>query len=295
MRAYPSIRMSPGGSMQRPCHNPAMLPLAALLTAAVLDASPGILVSRQLAARAHLKVGDEVTLATEPAGGRAATYRVAGVYEPTPDPMRFTAERIEARMHLPDLIALAADPNDPAAVESVSAINVALVDPADARPFAADLASGIPTIAVRPAADLREGDVFAVIDRFHVAISVVTVVGATAFLLALMVIRAEERRETIAVLRLIGISQRSLLSSVAIEGLAIAIGGAIFGVAIAVATEGLINRYFQARYDTALVFIRVTAPLAVRAVAVAAPLGVVAGVAASWTLLRRNILSLFRR
>jgi len=281
--------------MQRPCHNPAMLPFVALLTAAMLDTSPGILVSRQLAARAHLKVGDPVTLATDPKGGRTATFHVAGIYEPTPDPMRFTAERIEARMHLPDLIALSSDPDDPAAAESLSAINVALVDPADSRRFAADLASGIPTIAVRPAADLREGDVFAVIDRFHVAISIVTVVGATAFLLALMVIRAEERRETIAVLRLIGISQRSLLSSVAVEGLAIAIAGAIFGVAIAVATEGLINRYFQARYDTALVFIRVTAPLALRAVAVAAPLGVVAGIAASWTLLRRNILSLFRR
>ena len=32
-----------------------------------------------------------------------------------------------------------------------------------------------------------------------------------------------------------------------------------------------------------------------RAVIVAAPLGVVAGIAASWTLLRRNVLSLFRR
>ena len=272
-----------------------MVPAVALLVAATLDASPGILISRQLAARAQVHVGDKVTLATDPKGGRSATFRVAGVYEPTPDPMRFTAERIEARMHLPDLIALAADPNDPASAEAITAINVALADPSDARAFGADVAAALPTIAVHPAADLRERDMFAVIDRFHAAISAVTVVGATAFLLALMVIRAEERRETIAVLRLIGISQRSLLSSVAVEGLIIAIAGALFGIAIAVATEGLINRYFQARYDTALVFVRITAPLAIRAVAVAAPLGVVAGVAASWTLLRRNILSLFRR
>jgi ABC-type lipoprotein release transport system permease subunit len=272
-----------------------MVGAAALLLTLVLDASPGILVSRQLAARAHLRVGDEVTFATEPQGGRRATFHVIGVYEPTPDPMRFTAERIEARMHLPDLIALAADPRDPAAAEAVTAINVALADASDGRGFAADVASRTPTVLVRPAADLRESDVFAVIDRFHVAISAVTVVGATAFLLALMVIRAEERRETIGILRLIGISQRSLLSSIAMEGLVIAIAGAAFGVALAVATEGLINRYFQARYDTALVFIRVTAPLAVRAVAVAAPLGIAAGIAASWTLLRRNVLSLFHR
>ncbi len=281
--------------MQRPCHNPAMVVAAALLAAVMLDASPGILVSRQLAARAHLKVGDELTLATEPSGGRRATFHVTGVYEPTPDPMRFTAERIEARLHLPDLIALTADPQDPSTLDAVGAINVALTSPADARTFSAEVSSAIPTIVVRPASDVREGDVFAVIDRFHKAISIVTVVGATAFLLALMVIRAEERRETIAVLRLIGISQRSLLSSVAIEGLIIATAGAAFGIALAVATEGLVNRYFQARYDTALVFIHVTGQLAARAVAVAAPLGVVAGVAASWTLLRRHVLSLFRR
>ena len=281
--------------MQPPCHNRRVVLAAALLVTSILDASPEILISRQLAARAHLQVGDEIALATEPNGGRTATFRVAGVYEPTPDPMRFTVERIEARMHLPDLIGLVADPNEPSASDAVTSINVALVKPANARAFAADVSSGLPTIAVRSATDARESDVFTVIDRFHAAISAVTVVGATAFLLALMVIRAEERRETIAILRLIGISQRSLLSSIAVEGLVIAVAGAAFGVALAFATEGLVNRYFQARYDTALVFMRVTAPIALRAVTIAAPLGVLAGIAASWTLLRRNVLSLFRR
>lgn len=269
--------------------------LVALLAAALLDSTPEILVSRQLAAQAHLRVGDTVTLAAEPDGGRQATFRVAGVYEPTADPMRFTAQRIEARLHLPDLIALGTDPADPASAETVSAVNVALADPAGARAFAGDLASAAPMIAVHPTVDPRESDVFAVVDRFHVAISIVTVVGATAFLLALMVIRAEERRETIAVLRLVGISQRSLLTSIAVEGLVIAIAGAVFGVTLAFASESLVNRFFQARYDTALVFIRVTPSLALRAVALAAPLGVAAGMAASWTLLRRNVLSLLRR
>jgi putative ABC transport system permease protein len=280
--------------MQRPCHNPAMV-AAALLASLMLDTSPGILISRQLAARAHLHVGDEITLATEPQGGRSATYRVTGVYEPTPDPMRFTAQRVEARMHLPDLLAVAADPNDPADADAISAINLALADGVDARGFARTIAAGVPTIGAHSAANAREGEVFRVIDRFHVAISIVTVVGATAFLLALMVIRAEERRETIGIMRLIGVSQQSLLASVAIEGVIIAVVGALFGIALAVATEGLVNRFFQARYDTSLVFIRVTAPIAAKAVAVAAPLGVVAGIAASWTLLRRNVLSLFRR
>jgi putative ABC transport system permease protein len=128
-----------------------------------------------------------------------------------------------------------------------------------------------------------------------VAISAVTMIGGTAFLLALMVIRAEERRETVGVLRLVGISRRTLLASVAVEGVVIASMGALFGVLLAVATEGLVNAIFQARYDTALVFVRVTPSIALRAVLVAAPLGVVAGLGASWTLLRRNILSIIRR
>ena len=198
-------------------------------------------------------------------------------------------------MHLPDVIALTCDPADPNTTDAIDAINIALTKGVDATRFASDVAGGLPMIAARPTARAPQDDPFVVLDRFHAAISIVTVVGATAFLLALMVIRAEERRETIAILRLIGISQRSLLASVAVEGVVIAISGAIFGVLLAFATEGLVNRYFQARYDTSLVFIRVTAPLALRAVIVAAPLGVLAGVAASWTLLRRNILSLFRR
>ena len=282
--------------MQWACHNPAMMTFVAAITCAIaLDAAPDVLVSRQLAARAHLTVGEDVTLAADADGTRARTFRVAGIYEPTPDPMRFTAERIEGRLHLPDLIALTGDAHDPASAELVNTINVALAPGIDARRFIAVLSSQAPGVSGSPTARSRDDDPFAVLDRFHVAISVVTVVGSTAFLLALMVIRAEERRDTIAILRMIGISRRSLLTSVAIEGLVIAIAGAIFGVALAFATEGLVNRIFQTRYDTALVFVRVTAALAWRAVVVAAPLGIAAGLAASWTLLRRNILSLFRR
>jgi hypothetical protein len=43
------------------------------------------------------------------------------------------------------------------------------------------------------------------------------------------------------------------------------------------------------------VFVRVTPWIALRAILVAAPLGVVAGLAASWTMLRRNILSIVGR
>jgi ABC-type lipoprotein release transport system permease subunit len=269
--------------------------MLAAAAAVLASEPPAVLISRQLAARAHLAIGDVVTLGADPEGQRRAQYRIAGIYEPTPDPMRFTAPRIEARMHLPDLIDLVADPADPASRESVDSVNVRLADPADARAFASELAARTPGARAQPTTLRREEDPFKVLERFHMAISAVTMAGGTAFLLALMVIRAEERRETVGVLRLVGISRRTLLLSVAIEGVLIAALGALFGVLLALATEGLVNRIFQARYDTALVFVRVTPAIALRAIVIAAPLGVLAGLGASWTLLRRDILSMLGR
>ena len=198
-------------------------------------------------------------------------------------------------MHLPDFVALTTDPRDPSAADSVDAVNVRLVDPAEADRFAADVTARMPTLEVRPTTRPPEGDPFGALDRFHLAISLVTIAGSTAFLLALMVIRAEERRATIGAMRLLGISRRTLLMEVAVEGLVIAAAGAVFGTILALGAEGVVNRIFQARYDTTLVFIHVTRSIALRALAIAVPLGVAAGIGASWTLLRRDILSLVGR
>src|SRR5881396_2932145 len=130
---------------------------------------PAVLVTRQLAARAHLAVGDVVAFTTDPGGAPATRFRVAGIYEPTPDPMRFTAQRMEARMHLPDLTAMTADSSDPAAAESVNAINVRLLNPADASQFRVDVRNRLPALAAYPTARAPDNDPFAVLDRFHVA------------------------------------------------------------------------------------------------------------------------------
>jgi ABC-type lipoprotein release transport system permease subunit len=254
--------------------------------------APDILLSRQLMEQAHVRVGEIVTLSADPDGTGATQFRVIGAYEPTPDPMKFTAKRLEARLHLPDLIALA----DPQSPEAVSVLNVALVNPQDADALASTLTTRMPGLGVRPTARPRDGrDPFVVLERFHWAIAIVTVVGSTAFLLALMVMRADERREVIGILRLMGIPGRSILVEVLLEGLLIATAGAVFGLLVARAAEGVVNRFFQWRYDTALVFVRVTLPIAWQSVAFAVPLGVIAGLVASWTLLRRDVVSLVRR
>ena len=258
--------------------------------------APAILVSRQLLASEHLAVGDVVTLSADPKGARPREFRIAGVYEPVPDPARLGAAPLEARLHLPDLMDLTADPADPIASDSVRSINVKLTSASDGEAFARELAARVPGILVRDMAAPDDSDVtFVVLDRFHLAISLVTVIASSIFLLALMVMLVDERRDTVAILRLIGLRRRRIFIQVLAEGLVIALAGALFGVALAVGLEGGFNRFFQWRYDTALVFVRVTPAIAARAVSVAVPLGIAASVAASWSLLRRGAMALARR
>src|SRR6185503_2593626 len=205
--------------------------LALFLLLSAPDPAPEVLVSRTLLRDRGLHVGDVVQLSADPRGTDARPFRIAGTYEPTPDPSRFTAKRYEVRLHLPDLLAVRGGEGD----DAVSALNVALADPADAEAFAAELRARAPAVAVAPT---RAGDDehFRVIERFHLAISMVTVVGSTAFLLALMVIRADERREVAGLLRLLGVSRRRVLGQALLEGLCIAAAGAVFGVVFAAAT-----------------------------------------------------------
>jgi ABC-type lipoprotein release transport system permease subunit len=255
---------------------------------------PEILLSRGLMRERGLSVGQVVMLSADPRGEGARPFRIAGVYEPTPDPSRFTAKRLEARMHLPDLLALTADPDEAGAADAVGAINVVLKDPGDADAFARELGARAPGVSVvRTTAG--DDEHFLIIERFHVAISAVTLIGSTAFLLALMVIRADERREVAGLLRLLGLRRRRILAQALLEGLCIATAGAVFGVLFAVLTQGAVNAFFQWRYDTSLIFVRVTPAIAARCVALALPLGVMAGLLASWTLLRRPVLDLLRR
>jgi len=257
---------------------------------------PAVLVSRQLLASEHLALGDVITLSGDPKGSRAREFRIAGVYEPVPDPARLGMVPLEARLHLPDLLALTADPADPVSSESVRSISVKLASPGDTSAFTRELTARVPGLLIRETAAPDDADVtFVVLDRFHLAISLVTVIASSIFLLALMVMLVDERRDTVAILRLIGLRRRRIFIQVLAEGLVIALAGALFGVLLAVMLEGGFNRFFQWRYDTALVFVRVTPAIAARAVSVAVPLGILASVAASWSLLRRGAMALARR
>jgi putative ABC transport system permease protein len=272
---------------------------ASLSTRAAESAAPplrDVLVTRQLAESEGLSVGDTVRIGRRADGSDAREFRIAGIYEPTPDPARLGSLPREVRMHLPDLLEMTRARDTPAGTEPVDGINVALAPGADPDLFARDVNARLPGIrAVR--AD-RAGDAagtFGVLERFHFAIAAVTIIAATVFLLALTIMLVDERRETVGVLRLIGLPVRRILLQILLEGLLVSASGAAFGLLLGVFSERLINTFFQWKYDTALVFVRITVPVAVRCIWIAVPLGAAATVVASWALLRRNGLRLVRR
>lgn len=243
---------------------------------------PDMLVSRQLFEHEHLSVGQIVELSRDAAGKGATRFRVAGVYEPVPDPMRFAQQRLEARVHLPDLQTGSAITN----------INVQLADPSVAPAFAASVGRRLPGLTARAtSAPDERASTFAVLDRFHLAIAIVTVIGSGAFLLALMVMLVDERRETITTLRLIGLTRGRLLTQVLVEGGIVAGVGVAFGVAFALAAQPGFNRFFQWRYDTALIFLHITPSIVARSALIALPIGILASAAAGWTILRHRTLT----
>ena len=230
--------------------------LTASAAHAAAELLPDVLLSRQLMRDANLAVGDTIVLSADPEAAQPKQFRVAGVYEPIPDPMKFNTERYEARLHLADLVALTADVSDPQAMDTVTAINLKLREGARLSEVIRVIGRQNPALIARPTARPRQGDPFAALERFHVAIAAITLVGSTAFLLALMIIRAEERREMIGMLRLIGVSRRSIVLEILLEGLVVAVLGAAFGVSLAAAARVRHQSVLPARYDTPLILSR---------------------------------------
>lgn len=256
------------------------------------DSLPPVLISRQLAESEGLQPGQTIQLAPRATGQASRRFRVTGIYEPTPDPARLGTVPRSARLHLADLLALAEGRGEGT---SASAVSVGLTTPGEAAVFARDLAGRMPGISVATTTDPTNAGPFRVLQRFHLAIAIVTILAATVFLLALTIMLVDERRATVGVLRLIGLPTERILFQLFIEGVLIAGVGALLGLLMAVGSERLINAFFQWKYDTALLFVRITPDVAAKVVAIAVPLGVTATVAASWAMLRTNGLRLARR
>jgi putative ABC transport system permease protein len=250
-----------------------MLFLLLVLLQIPMDLVPGLLVERRLAEAASVSVGD--TVRVRPLGGTTEhTFVVDGVFERAADPARIARNEFEVRFHLPDLEALLP------AHDRVDRFSLVLAPGArvdSVGRWIETLAFGTRAYPTELVAE-QASATFRVISRFHRAIGVVTILASAIFLLCVMIIRVDERRPDLGVLRLIGVSRGTVFRTIVLEAVAIAVLGSAVGAALGVAAAQLVNAYYMAFYDTGLAFARVTPRITLLAALLGLALGSVAGV-----------------
>ncbi|MFL5529014.1 MAG: ABC transporter permease [Gemmatimonadaceae bacterium] len=249
-----------------------------------------IAVDEALAARAHLKQGDRVTLSAQP-GEPGETVIIAAIVRRGADPSEVARGDLRVRMHLDQLQAVAGygDRVDRFAIATTPAADIpALIDRVNGVAF------GFRAYRSRDIA-VETSRTFQVVSRFHRAIGIITIVASSVFLLCIMVLKVEERRRDIAALRLMGISRATVVRSIVVEAALVAVLGSALGVLLGWAASLFVNWHYQALYRTPLEFSMVTGPVVAGAVSLSLVLGIAAGVLASLRLVRTPPLALFGR
>lgn len=249
-----------------------------------------IAIDEALAARAHLRVGDRVSISSR-AGASGDTVIVGAIVRRGADPSEVARGELRVRMHLDQLQAIAGygDRVDRFAIETTPAADIPrLIDRINGVAF------GFKAYRSRDIA-VETSRTFQVVSRFHRAIGIITIVASSVFLLCIMVLKVEERRRDIAALRLMGISRATVVRAIVIEAAVVAVLGSALGVVLGWATSLLVNWHYQALYRTPLEFSMVTPPTVVFAVSLSLVLGIAAGVVASLRLVRTPPLALFGR
>ncbi len=275
--------------------------LAASLAAAVLlqDSAPPssplrtIAIDEAFAEAARLAVGDRVSLSARPGSENAAAESVVvgAIFTRSADPSEIARGDFKVRLHLDQLQRISGygDRVDRFAIETTDSADVArTLDRVNRQAF------GFRAYRSRDIA-VETSRTFLVVSRFHRAIGIITIVASSVFLLCIMVLKVEERRRDIAALRLMGISRSSVIQSIVIEAGLVAVLGSVLGVLLGWATSLFVNSHYQALYKTPLEFSILTFPVIVFAVSLSLVLGIAAGLAASWRLVRTPPLTLFGR
>jgi len=256
--------------------------MAALLQAGAPAQLPEMLVERRLAESVPLAVGDTVHVRALAGSADARPYVVAGVFERAADPNRIARNDFEVRLHLPDLEALLPTR------DRVDRFAVVLAPGADAD-GAARWIEGVAygTRAYGSAALAEETSAtFAVVSRFHDAIGIVTILASAIFLLCVMVIRVDERKRDMGMLRLIGVSRSTVFRAIVLEAIGIAVVGSIVGGGLGIVVASIVNAHYARVYDTTLKFALVTPRIVLLAALLGLALGAAAGALAAWRVVR---------
>lgn len=241
-------------------------------------AVPEVLVERRLAERVPLAVGDTVRIRALAAQTAPRPFVVAGVFEREADPNRISRNEFELRFHVGDLESLLPQR------DRVDRFAVVLAPGASADSAARwieGVAFGTRAYGSAALAD-QTSATFAVVSRFHDAIGIVTVLASGIFLLCVMVIRVDERRRDMAVLRLIGVSRGTVFRAIVLEAVAIAVAGSLAGAALGMVVARGVNAYYARVYDTTLRFAFVTPRIVILAAVLGLVLGITAGALAAW-------------
>jgi len=263
-----------------------------------------VAVGADLAADAGIAVGDTVVISARPPagvgeegvpGGRADwpvdSVVVSAIVERRADPSEIARNDYRVRLHLDQLERLVGYGN------RVDRFAVGTFDSAateQALRSIEDAAFGFQAHRSRDIA-AETSTTFAVVSRFHRAIGVITIVASAVFLLCILLLKVEERRRGMGALRLIGLSRRTVFSTVVIEAAFVSVLGSALGVLVGWAASAAVNAYYQSFYRTPLRFSIVTADIVLFAVLLSLVLGVVAGAVAALRLVRAPPLELIGR
>jgi putative ABC transport system permease protein len=253
-------------------------PPAATPAVAPADRPAGVLVERRLAEAVPLHVGDTVRVRALAGRGPALPFIVAGVFERAADPNRISRNEMEVRFHLPDLERLVPQKDR---VDRFAVVLRPGASPDSAGRWIEGAAFGTRAYGSAELAG-ESSATFRVISRFHDAIGIVTILASAIFLLCVMIIRVDERRRDMAMLRLIGISRSTVFRAIVVEAVAISVAGSAAGAGIGLVAAKIVNAHYAAVYDTTLKFALVSPRIVMTAAALGLLLGIGAGALAAW-------------
>jgi len=254
----------------------------------------GIAIDARMATDLRLGIGDSVQVSAAP-GVPGERVRVDAIVQRRADPSEVARSEYRIRMHLGQLQSLLGldDRVDRFAVGvDTTARGGAAVDTVVRR--INELAFGFRAHRSRDVA-VGSSRTFRVVERFHRAIGSITVVASAVFLLCLLLLTVEERKRDIAALRLMGISQSTVVRAIVIEAAIVALVGSGLGALIGWGASVLVNAHYQAVYRTPLLFALITPGILAFAVTLSLVLGILAGALAAWRLVRTPPLVLLGR
>jgi putative ABC transport system permease protein len=274
----------------------AQAPLPSVQASAPSAASPlpahrAIAIDARLAERASLSVGDTAIIAAT-AGSVGDTVIIAAITQRSADPSEVARSEYRVRLHLDHLQRLTGAGDRVGRFAVSTRDTPGAIDSAAARINA--LAFGFRAYRAADVA-VETSATFRVVNRFHRAIGVITIVASAIFLLCITLLKVDERRRDVGALRLIGLSRSTIVRAVMLEASFIALLGSLMGVVLGYAAGWFVNWHYQGLYATPLRFAIVTPSIVLFATLLSLGLGVIAGYVAAQRLVRQAPLALVGR